>query len=186
MSLLQEFYVYQYVTEDMIPYYIGKGKKNRIHKQHTYTILPPKEQRIIIKQGLSEIEALILENDLIRKYGRKIDGGILDNIKINRWACNSGWNHSEETKARISNTKIGVKKSIETKERMRVAQLHQSEETRNKIRLANLGRKDDGRNAKIRETMKLKRWYNNGYQTGMYVPGQEPSGYILGRKIKAQ
>jgi len=186
MSWQKEFYVYQYVTEDLVPYYIGKGKGKRMHAEHTFTVLPPKERRLIIKDGLTEIEALILENELINKFGRRIDGGLLDNIKVNRWACTSGWSHSEETKKKISESKIGVKKSDETKERMRLAQLQQSEETKNKIRLANLGRKDDGRNAKIRETMKLKRWYNNGQVTGMYIPGQEPAGYFPGRKIKVQ
>lgn len=72
--------------------------------------------------------------ELIKKYGRIIDGGILENIKVNRWACNPGWHHSEETKNRISKAKMGVKKSEETKKKMRQAQLLQSDETKEKIR----------------------------------------------------
>lgn len=178
------FYVYQYLNVDGTPYYIGKGKGTRIHKKHTFTILPPKDRRIIIEKNLSEIDALVLENELIKKYGRKINGGMLDNIKINRWTCTSGWKHSEETKKRISAAKIGIKKTLETRENMRAAQLLQSEETKNKKRLANIGRKDDGRNAKIRETMKLKKWYTNGNETKMYIPGEQPADFVPGRKVK--
>jgi hypothetical protein len=59
-----KFYVYQYLTEDGQPYYIGKGCGKRIHKPHTSTSLPPKERRIIIKDGLSNEEAKKLEGDL--------------------------------------------------------------------------------------------------------------------------
>ena len=96
------FYVYQYLTESGTPYYIGKGCGRRIHVEHTGTELPPVERRIIIKDGLTNEEAKKLEGELITKYGRKLDGGILDNIKINQWACHTGWTHSEETKRKIS------------------------------------------------------------------------------------
>ena len=96
-----KFYVYQYLTEDGQPYYIGKGCGKRIHKPHTSTSLPPKERRIIIKDGLTNEEAKILEGNLISKFKRKIDGGILDNIKINQWACAVGWKHSDEAKRKI-------------------------------------------------------------------------------------
>jgi hypothetical protein len=34
------FYVYQHIDESNIPYYIGKGKRNRIHAKHSNTLLP--------------------------------------------------------------------------------------------------------------------------------------------------
>ena len=46
------FYVYQYITESGIPYYIGKGCGRRIHVEHTGTELPPLERRIIIKDSI--------------------------------------------------------------------------------------------------------------------------------------
>ena len=52
-----------------------------------------------------------------------------------------------------------------------------------KIRQANLGRKDDGRYNKIGKTMSLKRWYQNGTISRMFVPGQELPGFVSGRKI---
>ena len=108
-----KFYVYQYLTEDGQPYYIGKGCGKRIHKPHTSTSLPPKERRIIIKDGLSNEEAKTLEGELISKYKRKIDGGILDNIKINQWACAVGWKHSDEAKRKISEGNRGKKRTPE-------------------------------------------------------------------------
>jgi hypothetical protein len=110
-----KFYVYQYLTEDGQPYYIGKGCGARIHKPHTSTSLPPKERRIIIKDSLSNEEAKKLEGELISKYKRKIDGGILDNVKINQWACAVGWKHSEEAKRKISEGNKGKKRTIEHK-----------------------------------------------------------------------
>jgi hypothetical protein len=101
------FYVYQYLDEFGQPYYIGKGCGKRIHRKHTKTCLPPVERRVIIKDGLSNEQAKELEKELIMKYGRKLDGGILDNIKINQWACYSGWYHSVETKQKISASNLG-------------------------------------------------------------------------------
>jgi len=103
-----KFYVYQYLNEDKIPYYIGKESNNRINESHSPWIeLPPKDRRQIIVNGLTEKEAFDLEIKLIKQYGRKIDGGILDNIKISRWVAQSGWQHSEKTKKRISEKNKG-------------------------------------------------------------------------------
>jgi len=147
-----KFYVYQYLTEDGQPYYIGKGCGKRIHKPHTSTSLPPKEQRIIIKDGLSNEEAKTLEGELISKYKRKIDGGILDNIKINQWACAVGWKHSDEAKRKISEGNRGKKR---TPEQLKNYKGTITQEHKEKIRLANIGRPYDLiRSAKISATLK--------------------------------
>lgn len=102
------FYVYQYLTKDGIPFYIGKGSKDRINESHAPWIdIPAKEYRQYIKTGLSEVEAFDLEIELIKKYGRKIDGGILENIKLSRWVAQAGWTHSEEAKQKISKKNTG-------------------------------------------------------------------------------
>jgi hypothetical protein len=93
--------------------------------------------RIIIKDGLTNEEAKILEGELITKYGRKIDGGILDNIKLNQWACFDGWNHSEETKRKISNSNTGKVRSDAAIEKYRKPK---TAEHANNIRKANLGK----------------------------------------------
>jgi len=177
------FYVYQYIDENGLPYYIGKGKDSRIHKKHVHTLTPSKEKRIKIAQNLTNAEAKILEGNLIQKYGRKVDGGILDNIKINQWACHYGWRHSKETKMKISKTMLGIKKSEATKQKMKQPK---SKEHIEKIRIANIGRKDDGRYIKIGSTMSKKRWYNDGQTTKMFEPGKEPAEFTLGRKVGIQ
>ena len=110
-----KYYVYQYINDDGQPYYIGKGSKTRIREKHNHTIVPPPERRIIVKDGLTNDEAKLLEGELITKYGRKLDGGILDNIKINQWACFDGWNHSEEAKRKISKGNKGRVRTAEHK-----------------------------------------------------------------------
>jgi NUMOD3 motif len=146
------FYVYQYVDETGQPYYIGKGSGRRIHRPHTKTQLPPVDRRIIIQDNLTNEEAKLLEGQLISKYKRKIDGGILDNIKINQWACAVGWKHSEETKEKISKGNKGKKR---TPEQLKNYKGTVTPEHKEKVRLANLGRPTDPeRNAKISATLK--------------------------------
>lgn len=89
------YYVYQYLREDMTPYYIGKGSNNRINEAHNVA-LPIKERRVIIANNLSEQEAFDLEIKLIAKYGRKDLGtGILRN-QTDGGDGASGHKHSEE------------------------------------------------------------------------------------------
>jgi len=146
-----EYYVYQYISESGLPYYIGKGNGRRMHRPHTKTTLPPVERRVIIKDGLTNEEAKGLEKQLITKYGRKLDGGILDNIKINQWACAVGWKHSEEAKRKISKGNKGKKR---TTEQLKNYKGTVTAEHKEKVRQANLGRPyDPVRAAKISATL---------------------------------
>ena len=76
----RKYYVYVYLDEDMQPYYVGKGSKNRINEPHGTLALPPRKYRKKVLENLSEYDALDLESELINHLGRKIDGGILENI----------------------------------------------------------------------------------------------------------
>jgi len=125
----RNYYVYQYLTKDNVPYYIGKGKNNRINSKHKI-VLPPLDRRVIIKDNLTNEEAKEFEKELITKHGRKIDGGILDNVKINQWACFAGWKHSEEAKQAISNKNRG---KIRTEEQRKNYKGTTSKEVADKI-----------------------------------------------------
>lgn len=174
------FYVYQYLDESGLPYYIGKGCGRRMHVDHKRVQLPPKERRSIVQAGLSNEDAKKLEKKLISKYGRKIDGGLLDNIKLNQWACYTGWSHSEQTKNKISAGNKGKKRTEKQKENYRQPK---SAEHAEKIRQANLGRPDDGRYSKIGQTKSKQKWFTNGERTIMVEPGQQPLGFMPGRKL---
>lgn len=178
-----DFYVYQYIREDGSPFYIGKGSKNRINESHSpWLDIPAPKYREVIKDGLSEKEAFDLELKLIKHYRRKIDGGILENKKISRWVAQAGWIHSKETKQKISKANLGKVRTENQKENYSKPK---SVEHAEKIRQANLGRKNSKeRNNKIRETIKLKRWFTDGTNSIFCEPGSQPSNYRLGRTMR--
>lgn len=64
----------------MVPYYIGKGCGTRISDYHGNVVVPEKKYRKKIKENLCEEESFVIESQLIRHFGRKVDGGILENI----------------------------------------------------------------------------------------------------------
>ena len=72
-------YVYEYLRLDGTPYYIGKGQGNRAYQTRPYK--PNDRNRIkIIKDNLTNDEAINLEIKLIKLHGRKDLGtGILKN-----------------------------------------------------------------------------------------------------------
>ena len=108
---MKEYYTYAYLREDGTPYYIGKGKKNRIHNTHTKFIkLPPRDRRIILKRFADEDDALRHEVYMIDILGRKSDGGILINQSIGGDKPPTCKSVSEETRKKISDSHKGMKK----------------------------------------------------------------------------
>ena len=142
------YYVYQYLREDMTPYYIGKGKGDRLNRRHKVG-LPPKERRVIIADNLLEQEAFDLEIKLITKYGRKDLGtGILRN-QTNGGDGASGTIHSAETRAKRSKSCKGRKGGMLGKS--------QSSEQKEKVSAALKGKpKSEEHKRKISEAMKGK------------------------------
>jgi hypothetical protein len=76
-----KYYVYVYYNNDMVPYYIGKGCGTRISDYHGSVVVPEKNYRKKIKENLCEEESFVIESQLIRHFGRKVDGGILENVR---------------------------------------------------------------------------------------------------------
>jgi hypothetical protein len=77
------YYTYAYLRKNKTPYYIGKGKGNRIYKKSGRKIKPPKDKSriIFLKQNLTEEEAFKHEKYMIVIFGRKDLGtGILLNM----------------------------------------------------------------------------------------------------------
>ncbi len=81
----QKYYVYAFVRESGIPYYIGRGCRYRAWDTKNRTIKSPKNRdRIkIVKEFLSLEEANKLECALIEFWGRKdtSPGGVLANMQ---------------------------------------------------------------------------------------------------------
>jgi hypothetical protein len=155
---MSKFYVYAYLrSKDSItsklgtPYYIGKGSGNRLHVKHNVPVPLDHNNIIFVKTELTEQQALDLEIELIKKYGRKdLKTGILHNRTDGGEGIS---NPSLKTREKMSNAKRNespetrLKRSIAAKNRIRTPT---SEETKQKISEANKGKK---RTANSKEKM---------------------------------
>ena len=137
------YYVYQYLREDLTPYYIGKGKGNRAYQKHTIPLPKDKNRIVIIAENLKEKQAFNLEIELIAKYGRKDLGtGILHNMTDGGEGV-SGWIPSKETRKKMSEVKKGKSPTIEARKKMSEVKKGKSPtiETIEKIKKSNTGKK---------------------------------------------
>lgn len=108
-----DYYTYAYLRKDRTPYYIGKGKGNRIYSKKR-TIPPPKDKSriIFLKQNLTEEEAFKHEKYMIAVFGRKdLGNGILYNMTDGGEGI-SNWGTSEQRSqvAKIRATKLQEEK----------------------------------------------------------------------------
>ena len=157
------YYVYAYIRSKTsltasigTPYYIGKGIGQRAFTKHNCPVPIDKTNILFIKENLTEIDAHLLEIQLIEQYGRKdLGNGILHN------RTNGGEgisNPSSTTREKMATAKRNesddtrLKRSIAAKNRIRTPL---SDETKRKISEANTGKKrtDD---AKLKQSVAKK------------------------------
>ena len=114
---MNDYYIYQYLNELDIPFYIGKGKGRRLFARHLVegkNIVPKDKSKIkIIEEGLTESESLELEKLIIQELGREREGGILVNQRCG--GRESGQVFSDEARAKMSAAKQGTQRSSESK-----------------------------------------------------------------------
>lgn len=178
-----EYYTYAYLREDKTPYYIGKGKDDRIYKKHMVPI-PPKNRILFLKKNLTEEEAKKHEVYMIAVLGRKDNKtGILRNL-TDGGEGSSGRKLSAETIQRMSiaakNRKIsdeGRKKLSERSKRMRKWKGEDNpgskmkglkrdkpftEEHKKKISLSNTGKKHNREIKPLSNCRKIKVYFVDG------------------------
>lgn len=149
------YYVYTYLDENLKPYYVGMGCKNRVVAKHLYVSVPTFD-KITVEDNLTQKQAWNREIELIAQYGREHLGtGPLKNLTEGGPTQKSGWAHSSQTKKTISIKNTGKIRTLEHKENYSKPKTVEHAE---KIRQANLGRADDGRYVKISQTMKGRPW----------------------------
>lgn len=148
----EEYYTYAWLREDMIPYYVGKGIRNRAYYPHkrgdTYMSPPPKDRVLFLKKNLTEFDAYKHENYIITILGLKSEGGILINMSYGGEGS-SGRNPSEYCIQRIKETNTGKTFTEEHKK-------------------------------KIAEQISQRRWWNNG-ETDRHTIECLGDGWVQGR-----
>ena len=108
------YYVYYYLRRDGVtPYYVGKGKNRRAWESHRRSngcdLRPRDKSRIVlVKQNLTEDEAWQIERDLIRKWRRLDEGGVLVNRNT---GGEGGQTVTSESRRGKNNPRWGVKEN---------------------------------------------------------------------------
>jgi hypothetical protein len=135
-----KYYVYAYIRKsNETPYYIGKGTGYRAYQKTNRSVSVPnnKNQIRFLHQNLSEEDAFNYEIHYIKMFGRKdIGTGILLNKtdggegksgnkpKAYKTRCDKGkpgkpkGPQSEEHKRKISESLKGMKRNLETRQKM--------------------------------------------------------------------
>ena len=148
---MRQFYTYCYLDSNNLPYYIGKGTGRRAYHVHDNVSIPPKDRILILKNNLTEEEAFNHEMYMIFLFGKKSEGGILENIndggKYNTPPSWIGKKHTEESKKKISKSVSGKNhpfygKSLTEEHKNKIRETkrknpqHISEKTKEKMSIA--------------------------------------------------
>ena len=106
---MNNYYVYLYLTDNRTPYYVGMGRGDRCYRHsNSYDApVPAREMIIILQDGLTQASAWLMEEIFILMYGRKCDGGILDNKASGGSGWGGGSPATEERKRKIGDANRG-------------------------------------------------------------------------------
>lgn len=109
------YYVYTYLDNNLNPYYVGMGCKNRVIAKHLYVDVPTFD-RIIVEDNLTQQQAWDREIELVSQYDREHLGtGPLKNLTEGGPTQKSGWAHSLQAKKQISVKNTGKIRTLEHK-----------------------------------------------------------------------
>ena len=145
----KNYYVYVYYDEHHIPYYVGKGQKNRA-KSPRKGIVVPLEDQIYTRYFQEEEQAFALERMLIAFWGRRgyETNGLLLNQTLGG-PGSFGVINSVETRRKKSLAKIGKKNPMYGK--------CLSAESRQKISASKKGSKNPMYGKPVSDETRLKR-----------------------------
>jgi len=175
---MSHFYVYMYLDQNNVPFYIGKGNGNRYkvqsHLREDQAFLKNKINKVgnsnvkihFLHKDISEEEAFRWERYWIKYIGRRdLKEGTLCNL-TDGGEGQSGFIHSEESKQKMRKAHKGEKNSMYGKSHTEVAKqkmctIHKgkthSDETREKMSKSQKGRKHpEGTKQKMSKTKKGK------------------------------
>ena len=120
-----EYFVYIYLTEEGIAYYVGKGKRSRIFMRHDVPV--PSRNCIQYFPFATEQEAWDTEIQLIALFGRQQDGGTLMNLSTGGKSGTAGLVHTPERRLQQSRaTKARIAKRGHPQQGKRGADSHNS------------------------------------------------------------
>ena len=117
---MNNYYVYLYLTTNRTPYYVGMGRGDRCYRHcNSYDApVPPREMIIILKDELSQARAWLMEEIFILMFGRKCDGGILDNKARGGSGWGGGAPATDERKQKIGDANRGRVLTEEHKQKL--------------------------------------------------------------------
>jgi hypothetical protein len=193
---MNDFYTYAYLREERTPYYIGKGKGDRIYRKRGRIFPPPKDKSriIFLKQNLTEQEAFKHERYMISVFGR-IDLGT--GILRNRTDGGEGVsNPSEKTRKKMSESHKGQiswnkgRKGVQTYSEETKIKMSKSaknkiftEEHKKNLSEANKGKThSDETKKRISRAKKGVKWWNDGYGNTKFSLECPGNSWVLGRK----
>ena len=171
------YYVYAYIrlndsntANAGTPYYIGKGKGNRITRPHGCGVPYELWRRVIISYDLTNFGACLLERRLIRWYGRKDLGtGILNN-HTNGGEGSENPNQTTRAALALAASRIhkGKKRSSESRIKMSLAHANQSN-----------GPLSSHTKSLLSDAQSGKQMYNNGIENKWFKTDPD-EGWIKG------